>query len=214
MPTTLPDGVSTMGAAGSPGVLLLHPWWGVTPAVRWWADQLVSVGRRVVVPDLYGGVTAATVDEAEALAEAAIGDWNAPAPLALLERCADELAAEAAPWSAVGFSMGAFLACRLAGRGAVSPDELILFYGGQPPRGTDIGTRRVDLHVVPDDPWFEDGELAAVEAGFRDAGTDVTVYRYEGCGHWFAETGSPGYEPAAAALARDRVLDRLRVPAG
>ena len=53
----------------------------------------------------------------------------------------------------------------------------------------------------------------AEEAGFRDAGADVIVYRYEWCGHWFAETGSPGYEPAAAALARDRVLERLSVPA-
>jgi carboxymethylenebutenolidase len=178
--------------------------------MQWWADQLVSVGRRVVVPDLYGGATAATVAEAEARAEATLQD---PAALALVERCADGLAAEGAPWAAMGFSMGAFL-CNLAARGAAAPDELVLFYGGQPPPGTDVGTRRVDLHVAPDDPWFEDDELAAVEAGFRNAGTDLTVYRYEGCGHWFAETGSPGYEPAAAALARDRVLERLSVPAG
>lgn len=211
MPTS-PDGVTTLGAAGSPGVLLLHPWWGVTPAVRWWAEQLVSAGRRVVLPDLYGGATAATVEEAEALAEATIGDWDAPAPVVLLERYADELAAEAAPWAAVGFSMGAFLACRLAGRGGASPDQLVLFYGGQPPNGTDVGTHLVDLHVVPDDPFFDDTELAAVESGFRDAGSDVTVYRYDGCRHWFAESGSPGYDDAAAALARDRVLDRLGVP--
>jgi carboxymethylenebutenolidase len=211
MSTTPPDGVTTLGAAGSPGVLLLHPWWGVTPAVLWWADQLVSVGRRVVVPDLYGGATAATVANAEALAQATLDD---PAALALVERCADALAAEGTPWAAMGFSMGAFLACRLAARGAAAPDELVLFYGGQPPPGNDVGTRRADLHVVPDDPWFEDDELAAVEAGFHDAGTDVTVYRYEGCGHWFAETGSPGYEPGAAALARQRVLDRLSASAG
>ena len=210
MPTTNPDAVTTRGDAGSPGVLLLHPWWGVTPAMRWWADQLVSVGRRVVVPDLYGGATAATVAEAEARAEATLQD---PAALSLVQRCADGLAAEAAPWAAMGFSMGAFLACNLAGRGAAGPDQLVLFYGGQAPQGTDVRTRWVDLHVAPDDPWFEDDELAAVEAGFRDAGADVIVYRYEGCGHWFAETGSPGYEPAAADLARDRVLERLSVPA-
>ena len=71
----------------------------------------------------------------------------------------------------------------------------------------------MDLHVAPDDPWFEDEERAAVETGFRGAGTEVTVHRYEGAGHWFAEEGSPGYQAAAAARARDRVLDRLRVPA-
>lgn len=106
-------------------------------------------GRRVVVPDLYGGATAATVADAEALAEATLED---PAALALVERCADGLAAEGAPWAAVGFSMGAFLACHLAARGAAAPDELVLFYGGQPPQGTDVRTRRADLHVVPDDP--------------------------------------------------------------
>lgn len=72
MPTGPPDEITTLGATGSPGVLLLlllllHPWWGVTPAVRWWADQLVTAGRRVLIPDFYGGAMAATVGEAEAL---------------------------------------------------------------------------------------------------------------------------------------------------
>lgn len=209
MTKVAPDEVRTLGATGSPGVLLLHPWWGVTPAVQWWADQLVSAGRRVVMPDLYGGVTVATEAEAEALADATLGD---PAARALVERCADELAAEGTPWAAMGFSMGAFLACGLAGRGAAGPDELVLFYGGTPPPDTDVRSRRVDLHVAPGDPWFDDDELGAVETAFRDAGTAVTVHRYEGCGHWFAESGSPGYDPAGTALARERVIDRLGVP--
>jgi carboxymethylenebutenolidase len=202
--------VTTLGDAASPAVLLLHPWWGVTPAVRWWADQLVSAGRRVVVPDLYGGVTVATEDQAEELAQATLND---PAATAFVQRCADALAADGAPWAAMGFSMGAFLACPLAARGDGSPDELVLFYGGQPPPVGDVRTRRVDLHVAPADPWFDDDELAAVETGFRNAGAEVTVHRYEGAGHWFAEEGSPGYQATAAAQARDRVLDRLAVPA-
>lgn len=209
MPAAAHD-VTTLGDAGSPAVLLLHPWWGVTPAVRWWADQLVSAGRRVVVPDLYGGVTVATEDEAEALAQATLND---PAATAFVRRCADALAADGAPWAAMGFSMGAFLACALADRGAGGPDELVLFYGGQPPPAGDVRTRRVDLHVAPGDPWFDDDELAAVETGFRSAGADVTVHRYEGAGHWFAEEGSPGYQATAAAQARDRVLDRLAITA-
>lgn len=208
MPAPVYAAVVTLGVAGSPGVLLLHPWWGVTPAVHWWADQLVSAGRRVVVPDLYGGVTVTTEEEAEELAQATLND---PVATAFVQRCADDLAADGVPWAAMGFSMGAHLACSLAGRGAAGPDELVLLYGGQAPPAGDVRTRHVDLHVAPADPWFEDDELAAVEEGFRTAGSEVTVHRYESAGHWFAEKGSPGYEPTAAALARDRILDRLRL---
>jgi carboxymethylenebutenolidase len=206
-----PHQVTSLGETGAPGVLLLHPWWGVTPAVRRWAQQLASAGRRVVLPDLYGGVTVATEDEAEELAQATLND---PAAAAFVEECGDGLAAEGVPWAAMGFSMGAYLACALAGRGTTGPDELILFYGGRPPPPGDVRTHHVDLHVAPGDPWFDDDELTAVEAGFRNAGSEVTVHRYEGARHWFAEEGSPGYDAAAATLARERVLGRLRAPAG
>lgn len=144
-------------------MLLLHPWRGITAAVTEWAADLASAGRRVLVPDLYGGRTAATIDEAEALSEATLTD---DATFVFIQRCADELAAQEYPWAAMGFSMGAFLACSLAGRGAAGPNELILFYGGQPPEGEVSRTRRVVLHVAPGDDFFTDTELAAVKAGF------------------------------------------------
>jgi carboxymethylenebutenolidase len=197
-------------AAGAPGVLLLHPWWGVTDAVRWWAGQLEAAGRRVLVPDLYDGALATTVEDAEARAQALLADPATPGRVA---RYADELAGEGRPWAAVGFSLGAFLACPLAARGAAAPAELVLFYGGQPPGPGEVGTRVVDVHAAPDDPFFEDEELAAVEEAFGAAGATVTVHRYEGNAHWFAEQGAPNHDPAATALARDRVLARLAVPA-
>jgi carboxymethylenebutenolidase len=204
------DRGTTSGPAGAPGVLLLHPWWGVTPAVRWWADQLVAAGRRVLVPDLFDGATASTEDEAEALADAALAD---PATAELVAGCADTLADDGLPWVAMGFSLGAFLACPLAGRGAAAPDELVLFYGGRPPAGSDVRIRRVELHVAPGDPWFSAEELEEVSSGFRGAGAEVVVHRYEGARHWFAEPGSPGFDAAAAELARNRVVTRLGMPA-
>jgi carboxymethylenebutenolidase len=204
------DRVTTSGPAGAPGVLLLHPWWGVTPAVRWWADQLVTAGRRVLVPDLFDGATPATEAEAEALADAALAD---PTTTELVASCADTLAAEGVPWAAMGFSLGAFLACPLAGRGDAAPEELVLFYGGRPPAGADVRTRRVELHVAPGDPWFTAEELEEVSSGFRGAGAEVVVHRYEGVRHWFAEQGSPGHDPAATERARDRVVGQLAVPA-
>jgi carboxymethylenebutenolidase len=202
------DAVRRIGPAGNPPVLLLHPWWGITAAVVEWAEVLGDAGRRVLLPDLYGGKTVDTIEEAEALSEAALGD---PAAWRLIEQCAEELAAQEHPWAAVGFSLGGFLACPLAGRGAAGPDELVLFYGGQPPQGDISRTRRVDLHVVPDDEYFTAEEIAAVEDAFRAAGSDLRTYQYDGGRHWFAERGSPGFDEPAFTLARSRVVELLRV---
>lgn len=183
-------------------VLLLHPWWGVTPAVREWAGLLAGVGRRVVVPDLYEGRVASTVEEAEVLAEGL--DHGA-----VLDRL-DALTSEfTGSWAAMGFSLGASFASRLLGRAADGPDRLVLFYGGRPP-GEEVGRlRRVDLHVVPEDPYLTAEELGEVVEGFRAVGVAPRVHTYEGSGHWFAERGSPGFHEEAFDLARSRVLDHL-----
>jgi len=198
--------VQVVGPADAPAVLLLHPWWGITPAVHGWADTLAGAGRRVVIPDLYDGRTADTVEEAEALADA----LDREAAAGLIGRCADALAAEERPWAAMGFSLGAFLACPLAGRGAAGPQELVLFYGGQPPGGDDVRTRRVAFHLAPGDEYFPAEELTPALDAFTSAGAEVERYQYDGSGHWFAEEGTPGYDPEAADLARSRVLEQLR----
>lgn len=47
-----------------PGVVLIHDWWGLTPAVRRLANQFASVGHYVIAPDLYDGQTATSAAEA------------------------------------------------------------------------------------------------------------------------------------------------------
>ena len=164
----------------------------------------MGAGRRVVLPDLYGGKTAETIEAAEAL-EAAM---DREAAIRSIDHYADQLAAEGREWAAMGFSMGAFLACQLAGRGAAGPRELVLFYGGQPPQG-DVRTHLASIHVVPDDDYFTEVELTLTEEAFRRHGTVVDVYLYYESRHWFAEQGSPGYDEEAADLARSRVLAQL-----
>lgn len=201
-----PPPVHVLGPTGAPAVLLLHPWWGLTPAMHWWAEQLAAAGRRVVMPDLYRGTVLTTVADAEAHQQATGQEQLMADVLA----CAEDLAAEGQPWAAMGFSMGAAFACDLAGRGSADPDVLVLFYGGWKPHGSDVRTRAVDLHVVPEDEYLDDDERAMTVDGFTAGGAEVTVHSYDGCGHWFAEAGSPSYDAAATAMALSRVLDRLQ----
>lgn len=202
----------TFGPPGAPGVLLLHPWWGLTPAVVGWAEALAASGRRVLVPDLYDGRVVDTVAESVPQAEALADALEHAAVLARLAPLADELAATGASWAAMGFSLGAFLASSLGTGGTATPTQAVLVYGGHPPVPGAAVPRLVEVHAADADPWFSEGELAEVTAGYRAAGADVVVHRYPGCGHWFAEEGSPGYDAAGAGLARERVLARLAVP--
>src|SRR5690242_15801972 len=55
---------------GGPGVVVLHAWWGLTEPFRQVCDWLAQAGFVALAPDLYQGKTAATVEEAEALASA------------------------------------------------------------------------------------------------------------------------------------------------
>ena len=198
--------VVTLGPADGPAVLLLHSWWGLRPAMRDWASAQAGAGRRVVLPDLFGGRTATTVPQAEALLDSVDQQESRD----LVARHADELAARGRPWAAVGFSLGALYACELTGRGARGPDEVYLFYGGGDPGGDISRTRRAQLHVVPDDQYFTAGEIEGTEKALRAAGVQVQAFTYRGSRHWFAEPGAPGFDASASRLARSRVVDGLR----
>src|SRR3712207_9359265 len=50
-----------------PGVLVLHAWWGLTTFFMNVCEWLAAEGFVTFAPDRYGGPTAATIEEAEAL---------------------------------------------------------------------------------------------------------------------------------------------------
>jgi len=200
MALDFPDGVQVHGPDDGPAVLVLHPWWGISPGVLAWNDTLVAAGARVVLPDLYDGKVVDTIDEAKAMSNAVDDD----AVNAVLDACADRLSESGRPWGALGWSMGAFLGTRLTGRGDRAPQRFVMFYGAGVADGS--GTEAVQLHVAPGDDFFDPDEEAEALRGFEKAGIRVERYEYPGLGHWFAEVGSPAYDEEGTRLATERSL--------
>jgi len=209
MATEFPPGVQVFGPEDGDTVLVLHPWWGISPGVLDWRDALVAAGARVVLPDLYGGTAVDTILEAEAMSNAV----DDVAAFALLDACADQLNAAGRPWSALGWSMGASYASQMMSRGDHAPHRAVLFYGAAAPLGASR-TEAVQLHIAPGDEYFTDEEIADVIDAF--ARTDITVERYDypGLGHWFAEIGSPAYDEEGTVLAKQRALSFLGLEPG
>ena len=65
-------------------------------------------------------------------------------------------------------------------------------------------------HVAEHDDFAPDENIQALEDGMRKAGRAVTIHRYPGTGHWFAEPSKSAYRPEAAELAFERTLAFLR----
>jgi carboxymethylenebutenolidase len=200
MANELPTGVQVHGPEDGPAVLVIHPWWGISPGVLAWTETLTQAGARVVLPDLYDGKVVDTIEEAKAMANAVDDD----AANAVLDACADHLSEGGRPWGALGWSMGAFLGTRLTGRGERSPQRFVMFYGAGVADGS--GTEAVQLHVAPGDDFFDPDEEADALRGFEKAGIRVERYEYPGLGHWFAEVGSPAYDEEGTRLATARSL--------
>ena len=191
-----------------PGVLLLHSWWGLTEQVKDRVNQLADAGFAALAPDLFEGAVATDVEHGRALLQDADPNRLATAVLS----CADALrrmpATPDAPIMVVGFSMGASLGLWLSEREPDAVSAVVGFYGTQ---GIDFtATRsRYQFHMTIDDPMIDGDELALMEASLGLADRPVEINIYEDVGHWFAEPGVPGFDPAAADLAWQRTIEFL-----
>ena len=201
--------IALPGDGAGPGVLVLHAWWGLTPFFKELCDRLAQVGFVAFAPDLYGGPTAATIDEAKLLLERRdIAQMQATATgaVAFLR---DHPAVRGGGLGAVGFSMGAAWALLLASLKPADIAAAVIFYGSE---GADFGAARAAYqgHFAEDDEWEPLDGVRQVEADMRAAGREVAFHIYPDAKHWFFERDRPEYDQAAATLAWRRTVEFLR----
>ena len=195
-------------APGMPGVVVLHPWWGLNDDVIAYADRLAAAGYAVVAPDMFGGPVATEIEDADRLSSAMREDVGEAITLAAVDALAARIG-PGAPLASLGFSFGAAWAIWApTQRDRVA--ATVVYYGTWV--GSVLGQAKVPVlgHFAEDDPYEDAETVTAFEQGLRDAGRDVTIHRYPGIGHWFAEPSRDAYRPEAAELAFTRTLDFLR----
>jgi carboxymethylenebutenolidase len=193
------------GYASGPGVLVLHAWWGLTPFFKQTCDRLADEGFVVLAPDLFGGRTADSPDEARELLANADMDETVQLVRSSLFALRSLPATQDRRAGVVGFSMGASWALWLASRVPDLVDATVVFYGSQsidmaPATSAFLG------HFAEHDELVADDELTLLEAELRLLDKDVTFHRYPGTDHWFFESDRPTYDEAAADLAWERTV--------
>ncbi|MFI5273839.1 MAG: dienelactone hydrolase family protein [Ktedonobacterales bacterium] len=216
-----PDATADAGAAGAPGVVVLHAWWGLTEPFRQVCDRLAAAGFVALAPDLYRGQTAATVEQAQALATALDGEAEqvrsdiAGAVRFLRQNGATSPADGRGALALIGFSLGGAYALDTSVTLAGEIAAVVIFYATYP--GLDYRRARAAYlcHFAEDDPYEPAESVAAMEQELAAAGRPTTVYSYPGTTHWFFEPNRPdAYDAPAAALAWARTLAFLNTELG
>src|SRR3954462_11387252 len=124
MPTTQPDGYLAVPPSGKgPGVLVLHPWWGLNDTIKAVCTRLAESGFLAFAPDLYHGRVVDTIADATTLSSALFDNLDQPrSDVATATTFLSELAGPNERGLAVlGFSLGAFFALDVS----VTAPELI-----------------------------------------------------------------------------------------
>jgi carboxymethylenebutenolidase len=194
--------VLTPSEGHGPGVLVLHPWWGLNRTIRDYGAALAREGFVVGLPDLFEGDTTTSIPEADKLVEK---HW-AHALDRILPAVADLMGHPAIAGEkigAVGFSYGGFQLLRFLGKDPRLVAAAVYYATGP---DADLSGTAVMAHYAEHDQYESDADRDATlaklpaERGFIYPGTD----------HWFAEKDRPEYREDAASLAFRRTVTFLR----
>ncbi len=188
-------------------IMLFHHIQGLTPGVGELVDELRSAGHTVHAPDFFDGRTFASIGEGAAFAN---GEGH-PDFAALADAAVEALPADVVY---VGVSFGVMSAQRLAqtrpgARAAVLVDACVPVTGewafGPWPEGVPV-----QIHGMDADEFFAgEGDLDAARGIVEAVGPSAELFVYPGDRHLFVDSSLPSYDPDAARLLRERVLEFL-----
>ncbi len=202
-------------AGEGPGILVIHSWWGLTPFFKTVCERLSREGFVALAPDLYHGIIASTDDEARRLRFELDRDSVMRKMAAAVHVLCQYPAVNSPLVGILGFSLGAYLALRLA---RAEPDKVravVVFYANE--GGSFHGARAAFLgHFASNDGcWVGARAVRSLEARLRSAGCEVTFHTYADTKHSFFEADRPvAYDIEAAELAWERTVDFLRSKLG
>jgi carboxymethylenebutenolidase len=179
------------------GVVVVHDWYGRLPHVRAACDELAAAGLAAVAPDLYGGRTASSPEQAEALADgmdrAGARDRVDEAVRSLRARL------DGGPVGVLAWSLGGMYALDRATAGDVGAAASYYAFLEEDDAAKLRGP--VLLHRAEHDEFDPPELYERFVAALRAAGTEVEVHIWPGTEHSFANGDVPLHAPEQAAEA-------------
>jgi len=211
-----------------PAVVYYMDGMGIRPTLLGSAERLAQAGYLVLVPDLYyrsperASIDHATLQDDPAqqavvmqMVARVTNEATARDFAAFLEHLDARDDVRGDRIGCVGYCLGGRLALYVAGAFPERVAAAASIHGAslatdEPDSAHLLAPRmraKIYVAVAEFDPFIIPGETERIDAALREAGADYTLEIYPGCHHGFALVGSHGYDAAADAWHRERLLD-------
>lgn len=197
----------------SPGILVVHEWWGHNEFARKRADMLAQLGYTAFALDMYGdGRLAEHPDDAMKFMQQTMGDPEAAVAKfeAALQVLKEHGRTDPEKIAAIGYCFGGGVVLNMA-RAGIDLDAVVSFHGSLNaiiPAAQDIGTRVLVLNGA-DDPFVTAEQKTAFRQEMEAAGISYEFIDYPGAVHAFTnpaadELGQKFNMPLAYNAGADR----------
>jgi len=189
-----PEGVSDK----TPGILVVHEWWGHNDYARHRADMLAELGYTALAVDMYGdGKTADHPEDAGKFSGAVKN--NLPVAKArfdaALELLRSQPGVDPKRIAAIGYCFGGGIVLEMARQG-VDLEAVVSFHGSlgtsSPAEPGKIKARILVLNGA-DDPFTTPEQIAAFKQEMDAAGAKYRFVNYPGAVHSFTNPGADAY---------------------
>ena len=186
------------GVAVTPGIIVIHEWWGLNDNIRMMTDKLAGEGYTALAVDLYKGKEAESPDSAGTYARSVDDDEaldNLPQAYGYLneKQQADNI-------GVIGWCFGGAWSLNTALAHPQKIDATVIYYGRLVTDTEKLKTLEMPVLGIfgEEDGGIPPQKVKEFESALNEVGVENSIHIYEGAGHAFANPSGTRYVEEAA----------------
>ena len=198
-------------ASGStPGIIVIHEWWGLNDNIRMMTDKLAGEGYTALAVDMYYGKVAQSPDSAGTYARS-VKEGEA---IDNLTQAYDYLTSEqgAKNVGVIGWCFGGQWSLQTALAHPNKIDATVIYYGRLVTETAQLKALQMPVLGIfgAEDQGIPPKTVNAFEAALSEAGVSNSIHIYDNAGHAFANPSGTRYNKEAAEDAWQKTVNFLK----
>lgn len=190
----------------SPGIIVIHEWWGLNDNIRMMTDKLAGEGYTALAVDLYYGKVAESPDNAGTYARSVNNEEAVDNLTQAYNYLTEQQGAENIGTIGWCFGGGWSLQTALAHPGKI--DATVIYYGRLVTDAEQL--KKLQMPVLgifgAEDEGIPPSTVKEFEAALNEVGVTNSIHIYEGANHAFANPSGTRYVKEAAEDAWAKTL--------